>query len=212
MPTRIYTYILRYDGGFAPNPFHGWCTLACCKPKIRAMAKRGDWIVGITPRDRGRGHRVAYAMRVAKTLSVNEYWRSPTFRTKRPRGKSGIPIVERCGDNCYRPVAHGKFRQVRRSGHWDHKNDREDSGTMEHDLGGVQVLVARRFCYYGANAVRLPTRFAFARPARGHRVFIANEHPALLRFLQRLPQGVHGKPRRWPKDDDSWLRQRARCV
>ena len=23
------------DSGFAPNPFHGACTLACCKPKIR---------------------------------------------------------------------------------------------------------------------------------------------------------------------------------
>lgn len=30
-----YEYVMTNDSGFAPNPFHGACTLACCKPKIR---------------------------------------------------------------------------------------------------------------------------------------------------------------------------------
>ncbi len=46
---RIYAYILKVDSGFAPNPFHGWCTLACCKPAIRRKARPGDWIVGRLP-------------------------------------------------------------------------------------------------------------------------------------------------------------------
>ena len=34
----VYSYIVAYDSGFAPNPFHGTCTLACCKPTIRRTA------------------------------------------------------------------------------------------------------------------------------------------------------------------------------
>ena len=31
----VYEYVMTSDSGFAPNPFYGACTLACCKPKIR---------------------------------------------------------------------------------------------------------------------------------------------------------------------------------
>ena len=31
----IYEYVMTDDTGFAPNPFYGICTLACCKPVIR---------------------------------------------------------------------------------------------------------------------------------------------------------------------------------
>lgn len=43
--TRIYSYVVRYDSGFAPNPFYGYCTLATCKPDIRRAAEVGDWLV-----------------------------------------------------------------------------------------------------------------------------------------------------------------------
>jgi hypothetical protein len=42
MKKSIFVYVVKHDGGFAPNPFHGFCTLACCKPKIRKGAKEGD--------------------------------------------------------------------------------------------------------------------------------------------------------------------------
>ena len=42
----IYSYIVRYDSGFAPNPFYGYCTLANCKPIIRGHAQVNDWVVG----------------------------------------------------------------------------------------------------------------------------------------------------------------------
>lgn len=35
----VYEYVMTYDTGFAPNPFYGVCTLACCKPKIRKEIK-----------------------------------------------------------------------------------------------------------------------------------------------------------------------------
>ena len=45
MPT-LYTYVMPYDGGSAPNPYWGICTLVICKPKIRLSAQVGDWVVG----------------------------------------------------------------------------------------------------------------------------------------------------------------------
>jgi Nucleotide modification associated domain 2 len=46
----LYSYIVTHDTGFAPNPFFGFCTLACCKPGIRKHADKLDWIVGLTPK------------------------------------------------------------------------------------------------------------------------------------------------------------------
>ncbi len=90
---RIFVYVLKFDSGFAPNPFHGWCTLACCKPAIRRTSRPGDWIVGLTPR--ALGNRVAYAMRVAESLSFEEYWSDPRFKSKRPRWKKGASRVSK---------------------------------------------------------------------------------------------------------------------
>ena len=49
---RIHSYVVRYDSGFAPNPFYGYCTLATCKPSIRKGADIGDWVVGSGSNDR----------------------------------------------------------------------------------------------------------------------------------------------------------------
>ena len=45
MSRSLFSYVVRSDGGFAPNPFFGYCTLATCKPRIRKGALVGDWIV-----------------------------------------------------------------------------------------------------------------------------------------------------------------------
>jgi hypothetical protein len=174
-PPRIFPYILEHDTGFAPNPFHGWCTLACCKPVIRRTANVGDWIVGITPRANGSGNRVAYAMQVAETLTFWRYRLDPRFRAKRPLQRSRSPMKQ-CGHNIYPP--------------------------RPCDRSGKRVLVARQFCYFGAEDVKLPRWLAFAIPKRGHLVFDAAERPALRRFVERLRQGVHGNPRTWPGDED----------
>lgn len=85
-------------------------------------------------------------MKVAETLSFDEYLHAPRFCAKRPRARSRVE-VERCGDNLDPP------RQC--------------------DVGGTHVLVARR-------------------------------------FLERLPQGVHGKPKNWPKNDEFCRPRRRR--
>lgn len=99
----LYSYIVTHDTGFAPNPFFGYCTLACCKPGIRRHAKEGDWIVGLTPRAKGTGNEIVYFMEVEKSLSFNDYWRDARFRQKRPKLDAGL--ARKCGDNIYKPPA-----------------------------------------------------------------------------------------------------------
>lgn len=203
---RIFAYILKVDSGFAPNPFHGWCTLACCKPAIRRSAQPGDWILGITPR--ALGNDLAYAMRVDETLAFAEYWHDPRFKAKRPNWKS-VSRVERVGDNCYEPLRDGKFRQVP-SMHWKSDQSREVEKRGTKDLRGERVLVGRRFSYYGAKSVPLPEHVR--RPARFNLVnFTDDERAILLPFLEHLPRGIKGQPRDWPEDDTSWQQRETHC-
>ena len=44
---KLFSYVLTTDNGSTPNPFHGTCTLAVCKPAIRRAAQVGDWIMAI---------------------------------------------------------------------------------------------------------------------------------------------------------------------
>ena len=66
MPT-LFSYVVRFDSGFAPNPFYGYCTLATCKPRIRKAAGVGDWVVGSGSNDSlvRRGGYMVYAMQVS---------------------------------------------------------------------------------------------------------------------------------------------------
>ena len=73
--SRIHSYVVRYDSGFAPNPFYGYCTLATCKPGIRRKAEVEDWVVGSGSNDRsvGRGGYLVYAMRVTEVMTFDDY-------------------------------------------------------------------------------------------------------------------------------------------
>jgi hypothetical protein len=77
---RVFSYVVVADSGFAPNPFHGVCTLACCKPSIRKHAQVGDLVVGLST----RCERVVYAMKVQTVLGFDDYWRDARGLAKRP--------------------------------------------------------------------------------------------------------------------------------
>ena len=36
---KLFSYVVARDFAFAPNPFHGYCTLATCKPIIRRVTQ-----------------------------------------------------------------------------------------------------------------------------------------------------------------------------
>jgi len=62
--TKICFYRMTDDTGFAPNPFHGYCTVATCTPnhmRGRTRLREGDYIVGIEGvklRRKGNGRRI----------------------------------------------------------------------------------------------------------------------------------------------------------
>lgn len=197
---RVFSYVVVVDAGFAPNPFHGWCTLACCKPQIRRVAKVGDLVVGLSRRCES----LVYMLAVEERLTFEQYWTDSRFRKKKPNWH-GSRIVERCGDNIYEPDGHGGFRQIR-SGHWDHESDSENEYNKQHDTSGGAVLAGRDFVYFGASGPAVPDELAFLFVTRGHRCRFTPGQVALVRdYFKQLPRGMQGRPARWPEADASWM-------
>lgn len=199
---RVFSYIVRHDGGYAPNPFHGVCTLACCKPKIRSSAKRGDLILGLT--GKGKGYRLVYGMLVIDRMSFADYWHK--YQAKRP-DMAAPDRFRRSGDNNYEPMPDGSYRQIPCQ-HSLKPSLAEDPESKRHDLGADgsnPVLIGGRFCYFGANAERLPPNLGFLIAGRGHRCNFTPEQVATaLTWFEGLPTGVRGRPSLWPEDDLSW--------
>lgn len=89
--TKLFSYVVDHDLGFAPHPFGGCCSLAKCKHgtircksgtmkrNIVEMAQEGDWIAGTGGVDltKSAGHgKLIYAMRVDEKLPLGEYCRA----------------------------------------------------------------------------------------------------------------------------------------
>lgn len=70
MQIRVYT--LRENTNFAPHISGGLMSLANCMPALRAGAKVGEWVAGITPFRMGL--RLAFLMRVNIVYSRARYW------------------------------------------------------------------------------------------------------------------------------------------
>ena len=195
---RVYSYIVTHDSGFSPNPFHGHLTLACCKPAIRRTAQVGDWVVGLSK----RGERVVYAMRVAEILSFNKYWSDARFAAKVPDKTSASAVVRR-GDNIYKPLGADAFHQLPSSHSF--KDGTENSKNKAHDLGGVHVLVANEFVYFGGGGLDLPGDLAFLKVGRAHRCkFTQEQVQKFTEWVSSQSRGVPGCPTLWPAGDDSW--------
>jgi len=152
---RLYSYVVRYDSGFAPNPFYGWCTLATCKPPIRKSAQVGDLIVGTGSDNRQvrRGGHLVYAMRVAEVMTFDEYDADPRFRAKKPYRQGSRK--QSCGDNIYyRNVADTQWLQ-RDSFHSNADGTRR-ADHVQRDTGVNRVLASDRFVYYGGAGPPIP--------------------------------------------------------
>jgi hypothetical protein len=146
---KIYSYIVVHDYGFAPNPFHGWCTLAACTPNhMGVKAKKDDWIVGFD--DAHHGHNLVYAMQIDAVLHFDKYHSDRRFRPKIPAQGGGWP--NRCGDNLYFLTPTGKWDRVRSPFHQDPELFRKDT---KHPY----VFVSRHFFYFGREAIPLPKHF-----------------------------------------------------
>lgn len=183
--TTVYVYAVSYDLGFAPNPFGGLCTLACCKPKIREKARMGDWIIGLTGVKTAPALRCVFAMVVTSDTNFDEYWKDPDYRSRRPI-RNGTP-KKHVGDNIYHRAAPNEP--------WiqeDSVHSRTD-GTQcplntAHDTRINRVLLSDRFIYFGAAAPAVPRQvldaLGYARNARDYRRFDSEMAGPLLNWLK----------------------------
>lgn len=195
---RVYSYIVTHDSGFAPNPFHGFLTLACCKPLIRRTAQVGDWVVGLSL----GAERIVFAMRVSERLTFEQYWADPRFAAKKPDVKAKQVMLRR-GDNIYRPGDDGTLVQIP-SAHAN-PDGTDNPKTRRHDLSGRFVLVADDFVYFGGHGPATPPELAFLGVGRGHRCqFTPEQVDAFLGWIAARPRGILGRPAMWPAPDETW--------
>lgn len=183
---RLYSYVVAFDGGFAPNPFWGYCTLACCKPKIRRKAQKEDWVVGLTPKN--QGNKLLYAMRITEDpLTFDGYFKDKRFRSKKPITFKPSPKLN-CGDNIYAPLGHNRYRQLSsiHSG---------EPGSRIRDLSGRYVLVSEDFYYFGRRAKQLRGNLRALIVGRGHKSnFSQKVIQAFERFIRKERRGVNAFP------------------
>ena len=152
---RLFSYSVTHDYGSAPNPFWGTCTLTICKPVIRRIARKDDWIVGL------RGESVVYAMRVSSSKSLADY---DHHCRKQLRGK--IPSTtsrdfrRKVGD-CIYYFSPGGAPSLRKGIH--------NLQNKKTDLSGLNALLSTDFYYFGGQALPLPKSLHPIIHKRGHR-------------------------------------------
>lgn len=183
---KLYSYVIARDYGFAPNPFHGFCTLAACKPKIRRTAKAGDWIVGTGSKGKNAQGRIVYAMKVSEAMTFDGYWQDPRFLIKRPDLHSSI--TRALGDNIYHRNPSGVWQQA--DSHHSHACGRPNCANIRHDTSANRVLIATDFAYWGGSGPVLP-RFAgvdICKDRQGHKCNFPEEAVAeFIAWFRALP-------------------------
>ena len=192
---RLFTYVVRFDFGLAPNPYYDFCTLAVCKPGIRKGAKVGDWVLGTGSARRGirRGGFAVYAMRVTETLTFDEYWVDERFKKKRPKVSAPMMSKKDIGDNLY--------HRDKKSGKWRQKLGAHDSTDLETDTSVNRVLVSSNFVYWGGSGPRVPDFYDKNVVCRGQNYrnkfgpgVVRDFNNWILDIQDRGQTGLRGKP------------------
>jgi hypothetical protein len=180
---KTFIYVVARDLGFAPNPFHGMCTLATCKPKIRNSAKIGDWIIGVGGRAlKATGHCV-FAMKVTKKVTFNEYWNSEEFNNKKPVRNGSMKMM--LGDNIYVQSTDKSWQQAH--SHHSLEDGSINIHNLKRDTSSNFVLISEYFYYFGCLAPLIPSYILSElnyKNHRNHRTYSINESAKLISWLE----------------------------
>jgi Nucleotide modification associated domain 2 len=193
----VFSYVVEHDLGFAPNPFHGVCTLACCKPQIRKKAAIGDYVLGTGAAEPKLNGHLTFWMRVDEVMTFDEYWKDKRFQRKKPV-MWGTTYL-RYGDNIYHKDGGRRFKQQ------DSFHSMEDGsvslGDLKRDTGTTdKILIGHEFAFWGRSGVKLPAHLkCFLKKGPGHRCKFTNEQiAALMGWLKTLPmRGYIDEPAHW---------------
>jgi hypothetical protein len=171
-PSRLYSYIVASDFGFAPCAKDNLLTLACCKPKIRSTARVGDWVMGTTPKNKGAGNLVFLA-RVDEKMTFATYYRR--FGPRRP-------------DNIYRPRRSRGYVQI--------ENPFHSRSNKNKDLVSDAVLLSKEFVYYGGSAPPIPSGLrGLIAATQGHKTIKESASiKQLIDWARKQKWGIRGQP------------------
>ena len=195
----VYVYAVSYDLGFAPNPFGGLCSVACCKPKIRHGAKLGDWIIGLTGTRLPPALRFVFAMKVTATTSFDGYWGDPNYAGRKAK-RNGSQKTQ-VGDNIYhRDSERGAW--VQEDSVHSLPGGAQCPLNTAHDTRVNRVLLSDAFVYFGEAAPVIPPallrRIGYRKNARDFRRFELGEAAELIEWVEgRIadhPNEVVGDP------------------
>jgi hypothetical protein len=122
-------------------------------------------------------------MQVEEVLSFADYWNDKRFRNRRPSATS-------TPDNIYRPGRDGVLVQV--------PNHVHDAKSVATDLGGKNVLLSRRYWYFGNSSPMIPTDLVhLVHTGIGHAVNKGRRRDdvnQLVKWLRAWPMGLRGTP------------------
>lgn len=180
--SRIRAYKMTHATGFAPNPFDGCMTLACCKPLMRngKAVEKDDWIIGVGTKALGSGdinnpdeakyeNKIIYVMKVQKLVPWTEYYSTCIENGLSSKlSQSGDIDRDICGDCIYRWNGERKPEEITRSmqeefadyvSQFKFKPNiyHTDISSPVHDLGGKYVIFGdpENSYYLGNDAVQI---------------------------------------------------------
>lgn len=179
----VFIYVVDRDLGFAPNPFHGYCTLATCKPRIRNSARINDWVIGVGGGRLKATGRCIFAMKVTNKISFNEYWNNAEYQDKKPvRNGSKTTLL---GDNIY---WHDSTTDIWHQAHSHHSmpDGSLNVHNRDRDTQSKNVLLSSHFYYFGSDAPTVPENIFKGMNYEngiGHRRYTLQEAEPLIRWL-----------------------------
>jgi hypothetical protein len=191
---KLYTYVLRYDTGSAPNPYWGICTLVICKPVIRRTAEIDDWVVGFCSASFEKNkypRHIVYGMKITAKMTMQEY-------------------DEYCQQSCPEKIPDWGNRDYRRRVGdciYDYSNGREPvqrvgvhtEENIERDLGGCYALISTHYCYFGDRPRKLPQYLTpIVHQTQGHKsnanADYVGKFDDWVESLGLTKNKLHGKP------------------
>lgn len=189
---RLYSYVITRDYGFAPNPYFGYCTLATCKPKIRKTAQAGDWVAAFGAAKTKVYEKLVVLMQVDETLTFDQYWNDRRFICKKPVFNKGV--IHMYGDNIYHREDGGWVQEF---SHHSMPDGSTNYTNLHRDTGTDRVLIAKKFFYFGNNAIDIPEQYQdFIKHGIGHNVetdvSLINE---FITYMQEnYDESIYGTP------------------
>jgi hypothetical protein len=149
---KFFSYVVARDFGFAPNPFHGICSLATCKPMIREKANIGDWIIGTGSSNLNCQNKLIYAMQVTEKITYNQYSINTKYRNKKPVMNGSL--VQMYGDNIYFKNLFNEWSQE--NSHHSNEDGTINMDNLKRDTSSQYVLLSNNFYYFGNNYIDIP--------------------------------------------------------